>query len=111
MWFVRFIASCALIVCGMAISPRPAMASVNPLQAPPQVPRQALLDRYCVPCHNQKSKTAGLVLENSESEQPASRPEFWEKVIRKLDAGEMPPAGMPRPDATAQKAFTAGLIK
>jgi hypothetical protein len=115
MWFVRFIAACALIVCGMAISPRPAMALANPLEAPSQAaiqpPRQALLDRYCVPCHNQKSKTAGLVLENSDSEHPASRPEFWEKVISKLAAGEMPPAGLPRPDATSQKAFTASLIK
>ena len=87
------------------------MALANPLQAALPAPRQPLLDRYCVPCHNQKSKTAGLVLENSDAEHPASRPEFWEKVIRKLDAGEMPPAGLPRPDATSQKSFTAGLIK
>ena len=98
MWFVRFIVPCALLVCGMAVA------------APAQPPRQALLDRYCVPCHNQKSKTGGLVLENADPEHPATRAEIWEKVIHKLEAGEMPPAGMPRPDAASQKAFVAGLI-
>ena len=72
--------------------------------------RQALLDQYCISCHSQKSKTAGLVLENSDAEHPASQPAFWEKVIRKLDAGEMPPAGMPRPGTATLKAFTTRLI-
>jgi len=73
--------------------------------------RQAFLDRYCTACHNQKSKTAGLVLENSEPAQPAARPGVWEKVVHKLAAGDMPPAGLPRPDAAALTAFTAGLIQ
>jgi hypothetical protein len=49
-------------------------------------------------------------LENSELSQPASRPEVWEKVILKLKAGEMPPAGLPRPDSGSLAAFTTGLI-
>lgn len=51
------------------------------------------------------------MLENSGSEHPDSRPDFWEKVIRKLNAGEMPPAGMPRPDAVSLKAFSESLIR
>ena len=55
-------------------------------------------------------RTAGLVLENSDPSHPASRPEMWEKVLRKLSAGEMPPTGLPRPDPTSQKAFATALI-
>src|SRR4051812_31214851 len=75
-----------------------------------QDPGQALLDQYCATCHNQKSKVSGLVLSDSHPENPAARAETWEKVLHKLAAGEMPPAGMPRPDATSIKAFRAGLI-
>jgi len=76
----------------------------------PQITRKAFLDRYCVSCHNQKSNIAGFVLENRGPEHPDSHPELWEKVIRKLNAGEMPPAGMPHPDALSLKAFSESLI-
>ena len=86
-------------------------ASLNPATAAGSSPntRQALLDQYCISCHGQKSKTAGILLENSKPEHPDFSPELWEKVIRRLQAGEMPPAGMPRPDPVALKAFTAAL--
>ena len=71
--------------------------------------RQAFLDRYCGSCHNETSKAAGLVLQNSGASKPASRADLWERVIRKLKAGEMPPPGMPRPDAASLRAFLAGL--
>ena len=71
--------------------------------------RQALLNQYCVLCHSQKLHTAGLVLENSDPQSPTSHPELWEKVVRRLLAGEMPPAGLPRPDKATQKAFTTGI--
>jgi|SRR5579872_1285697 len=101
-------AVCLLVVSGTAIGPMPAGAGDRETSG--QQTRQALLDRYCAPCHNAKSRSAGLVLANSEPEHPASRPELWEKVVRKINAGEMPPAGMPRPDAASLKAFTAGLV-
>jgi hypothetical protein len=71
--------------------------------------RQALLNRYCVLCHSQKLHTAGLVLEKSNPEDPVLHPEIWEKVVRRLRAGEMPPAGLPRPDKATVKAFTTGI--
>jgi hypothetical protein len=71
--------------------------------------RQAFLDRYCANCHNETSKTAGIVLRNSGASTPALHPDLWEKVIHKLKAGEMPPPGMPRPDAASLRAFSAGL--
>ncbi len=71
--------------------------------------RQALLNRYCVLCHSQKLHTAGLVLERSYPENPTLHPELWEKVVRRLAAGEMPPAGLPRPDRATVKVFTTGI--
>jgi Protein of unknown function (DUF1592)/Protein of unknown function (DUF1588)/Protein of unknown function (DUF1587)/Protein of unknown function (DUF1585)/Protein of unknown function (DUF1595) len=76
-----------------------------------QSSRQDFLNQYCLACHNQKSRTAGLVLENSRPNHPGANPDLWEKVVRKLNAGEMPPAGMPRPGTGSMKAFTAGLIQ
>lgn len=71
--------------------------------------RQEFLDKYCVTCHNQKSNVGVLVLQNSAPERPESNPALWEKIIRKVETGEMPPAGLPRGDAASQKMFTAGL--
>jgi hypothetical protein len=59
---------------------------------------RTLLDRYCVTCHNQRLKTAGLMLDQADTSNIPSNPELWEKAIRRLTAGSMPPAGNPRPD-------------
>jgi Protein of unknown function (DUF1592)/Protein of unknown function (DUF1588)/Protein of unknown function (DUF1585)/Protein of unknown function (DUF1587)/Protein of unknown function (DUF1595)/Planctomycete cytochrome C len=58
---------------------------------------RALLDHYCVVCHNQKLKTAGLELDKLDTAHVADHAEKWELVVRKLRSGMMPPAGMPRP--------------
>jgi cytochrome c553 len=71
--------------------------------------RQALLDRYCAGCHNEKLKSGGISLQDSGVSNPAAHSAVWEKVVHKLNAGEMPPAGLPRPDAASLKAFSAGL--
>ncbi len=68
---------------------------------PPGSPHQALLDRYCVGCHNQSALSGGLALHTADVLDPTQDPETWEKVIRKLRAGAMPPQGMPRPDDAA----------
>jgi mono/diheme cytochrome c family protein len=78
------------------------------LPAQPQS-REAFTGRYCMACHNQRAKSGGFVLEGVSSAQPSARPEVWEKVVKKIQAGEMPPAGMPRPDEASAKAFVAGL--
>src|SRR6476646_9735627 len=69
----------------------------------------ALLNQYCVGCHNEKTKTAGLALDKLDLEHPGADPEAWEKVVRKLRAGMMPPSGLPRPDRTTLDAWTAKL--
>lgn len=64
---------------------------------------RATLDTYCVGCHNQRLKTAGLMLDTVDAGSPHTNAEVFEKVIARLRAGSMPPAGRPRPDeATAQ---------
>ncbi|MCY3843909.1 MAG: DUF1592 domain-containing protein [Acidobacteria bacterium] len=62
---------------------------------------RALLDRYCVTCHNERLRTAGLTLDTMDVGVVADRPEVWEKVVRKLRTGLMPPAGRPRPEPHA----------
>src|SRR5438046_1176179 len=60
---------------------------------------RAVLDQYCVTCHNDRTKRANLSLEKLDlSTHVTENPQFWEKVIRKLRAGVMPPPGMRRPD-------------
>jgi hypothetical protein len=70
---------------------------------------RALLDQYCITCHNQKAKTAGLMLDEMDVDHPPQSAEVWEKVIRKLKGGMMPPQGMPRPDQAATESFIASL--
>src|ERR1700693_809407 len=59
--------------------------------------QRALLNQYCVVCHNDKAKTANLSLQSADINAVGDHPEIWEQVIRKLRAGMMPPPGMPRP--------------
>lgn len=73
------------------------------------VPYRAVLNRYCVACHNEKLKTAGLMLDKADVENAGAIPAIWEKVIRKLRAGAMPPAGLPRPDAATYDSFASYL--
>ena len=56
-----------------------------------------VVEQYCVACHNELNRTANLSLENIDLTLVSQDAELWEKVIRKLRAGMMPPPGMPRP--------------
>ncbi len=75
-------------------------------QAPEVSTQRAVVDRYCVVCHNAKLKTGGLELDKLDLAHLGDYAEIGEKVVRKLRAGMMPPSGMPRPDA----AVLDGLI-
>jgi hypothetical protein len=67
--------------------------------------QRAVIDRYCIECHDSVEQEAGLVLENADLRNPAAKPAVWEKVIHKLDVGLMPPPGGPRPDARTAAAL------
>ena len=62
---------------------------------PPASAQRALLDKYCVTCHNEKTRTAGLMLDKMDVEHVPDGAETWEKAIRKLRGGMMPPRRCP----------------
>ena len=70
---------------------------------------RALLDRYCITCHNEKLRTAGLTLDTIDVTHVSAGAEVWEKAIRKLRMGAMPPPGRPRPDQATADAFRSYL--
>jgi hypothetical protein len=70
---------------------------------------QAIVNQYCVTCHSERLKTGNLVLEKLNPTQASANAETWERVIRKVRAGMMPPAGAPRPDRGTLDAFAASL--
>jgi hypothetical protein len=72
-------------------------------------PYRELVNHYCVTCHNQKLKTGGLMLDRIDLDRVSDGAETWEKVIRKLRGGMMPPQGMPRPDRATLDGFIAWL--
>ena len=69
----------------------------------------AVLKNYCVTCHNDRTKTGELTLEHADLANVPKSAELWEKVIRKVRAGQMPPAGMPKPDAATLDGFVSYL--
>ena len=73
-------------------------------------PERALVDRYCVGCHNERLKTADLMLDKADLGNVGSDAAIWEKVVRKLRAGRMPPKGRPRPDKGTNDAFVTRLV-
>ena len=78
-------------------------------QAPDAASEQALVNKYCEVCHNDKLKSGGFSWTKVDLAHPDQSSEQLEKVIRKLRAGLMPPVGLPRPDAATTKAFVAAL--
>jgi hypothetical protein len=69
----------------------------------------SLTGQYCVSCHNDKLRTAGFSLQGLDPADVQNHGEIWEKVLRKLRAGEMPPPGLPRPSNAQVESFTATL--
>ncbi|HJU42933.1 MAG TPA: DUF1592 domain-containing protein [Vicinamibacterales bacterium] len=70
---------------------------------------RALLNTYCITCHNQRTKTGGLALDDVDTAAPHANPELWERVIARLRAESMPPTGRPRPDAATYQAVARAL--
>jgi hypothetical protein len=60
-------------------------------------PARALVAKYCVTCHNERTKTANLLLDKVD-DQVANASDTWEKVVVQLRGRSMPPVNMPRPD-------------
>jgi mono/diheme cytochrome c family protein len=78
---------------------RPVPVLLQPVAA------QELVTQYCVTCHNARLKTGGLALDGLDLTRPSAHADVWEKVVRKVRAGVMPPQGVRRPDEHALKQF------
>ncbi len=78
---------------------------------PPTSPAtyRSVLNRYCVACHSETTRTAGLALDKVDVTRVSTAAPDWEKVLDKLRTGTMPPPGMPRPDGATYAAFTGYL--
>ena len=70
---------------------------------------RAVLDTYCVTCHNDRLKTAGLALDRADVAHVANDREVWEKVVKRLQIGSMPPQPMKRPDEATRDRLVAWL--
>jgi hypothetical protein len=84
------------------------LSAQAPSASPPSAQRQ-FLDRYCAACHNERLKTADLNLVQADVSKPGARPELWEKVVRKLRTGVMPPANMAQPSEADRLALVTSL--
>jgi len=73
------------------------------------VPSRTLLDSYCITCHNERAKTAGLALDTLNLADVSTHADVWEEVVRKLRGGLMPPAGLRRPPQAEVDTFVRSL--
>jgi mono/diheme cytochrome c family protein len=102
-----------LIVAGASLgsqAPAPAAPATAQVPGTSASSHQALLTQYCIGCHNSRAQTGSLALDTVSLENVGAATETWEKVVRKVRAGMMPPAGMPRPPRATLDAF-AGWIE
>jgi mono/diheme cytochrome c family protein len=106
---VLFIVLLAVIVRNVATS-----ADASPQQpaaaTPASVsPEAAFLNQYCIGCHNNRAKMAGLALDTLDVAKVGPAAETWEKVVKKIRTGMMPPSGSKRPDRAALDRFAGEL--
>jgi mono/diheme cytochrome c family protein len=93
-------------------APAPVAAHAAPGTGPAMMTaagQTEMVTTYCATCHSDRAKAGGLSLANFNAMRAQEQPEVVEKMIRKLRAGMMPPAGAKRPDASSIDALTAAL--
>jgi hypothetical protein len=101
-------AVCALSLTAEGQQPPPKMA-VSHVPGLPAESQTALVKQYCATCHNDKMKAGGMTLATFDATQAAQHADVTEKMIRKLRAGMMPPAGVKRPDEATVVALAAAF--
>ncbi|MDO8795865.1 MAG: DUF1592 domain-containing protein [Vicinamibacterales bacterium] len=101
-----------LLLAGLCLSLTAGTALAAPQAAPAQTPAvdgKAILDKYCVTCHNDRVKAAGLTLAQVDFADVGKHSDALERVVRKLQAASMPPPGAPRPDKATYLATSSWL--
>ena len=105
--------SCALcfaLVRTQAQTPVAQQSNAAPADHSPATSSQRqFLDRYCATCHNERLKTGGLSLDRVDVSRPDAQPEIWEKVVRKLHTGVMPPPNVLQPPKADRLALLTWL--
>jgi len=94
----------ALALCGLTLAFFQMRSTAQEQSGP-----RAVFDKYCITCHNEKTKTAGIDLQSLDTGKLSAKPELVEKVIAKLRAGSMPPQGNPRPDVETYHRIAGAL--
>ncbi len=98
-----------LVLAVVAGSSRGVLLEAQAPATPGPAVEQALVDKYCVTCHNARTLSGNVSLAGLDASKPGDHPEIFEKVVRKVRAGLMPPTGMPRPDRPGLDAFATTL--
>lgn len=104
---LQLVVLCA-IVSGASLDAGRAETQSEPVPTASATQR-ALLNQYCVGCHNERLRTAGLVLDPRNLDAVGTTADTWEKVVAKLTANAMPPVGRPRPTDEARQGFVSWL--
>jgi mono/diheme cytochrome c family protein len=94
-------AAAIILAAALVSSPGAQQATPSPQASAPaaaDAPYRALVNGYCVSCHNAKTKAGNLELDSINKEDLGAHQEAWEKVVRKLRARQMPPQGARKPD-------------
>src|SRR5665213_790786 len=94
-------------VAVMAAAQRPVPSTSATAQQP--IADRAFVERYCVTCHSQRLHTGGLVLEGLDPSRASENIVTWEKVVRKVRVGVMPPATARQPDRASAEVFVSEL--
>jgi hypothetical protein len=103
---------CAALTCALAVlaAPSASGATGGGVAATKQPPKHwGVLGKYCTECHNTTDWAGGIAFDALSSEDIASDAETWEKAIRKLRTGMMPPPGKPRPERAVLDDFAGEL--
>jgi hypothetical protein len=93
----------------LATGAAPAAAARQAGTGAPSAPEAALLTTYCLGCHNERARIGDLALDTLDIADVGPHAETWEKVVRKVRTGMMPPSGARRPEPEALDAFAAAL--
>lgn len=106
-----------LLTSLLAVAGTMGSITARPQADPPLPPKSSedheaisrFVDLFCVECHDQQEKTAGLALDELSLEDPAHNSREWEKVVRRLVARQMPPEGSIRPSGRSYDSIVAAI--
>src|SRR5688500_19767099 len=84
----------AVLGHGQAAGPQRQAPATTPAAPAGAAAQQAVITQYCVTCHSERAKAGGLSLETADVARAAEDPQLWERVVRKMRAGVMPPPGI-----------------